>query len=273
MTAGLATVLYFVAPKLPPNPIVGFRAGYAYVSRKVRVRLTRVSAVIFMCLGVVVATASLVLGDLAAAIILAVGAVAVLVVMIAYASRVAEVELFKLPGRERAGVGEVAPVRPTIVHVAVVAASVIISTAYTLLNYGELPNIMAVHFKWGWQPDSYLPKSEGVLTVLSFQAVTAAIALYTYYLGWRPEALYKSWYSRSDFRKVTNTIYTVVMLTAALSAVANVSTITYNMWGKPSSVLEYTIYALLAALLASSAYLATLIVRTYMRRTVHIDYG
>jgi len=150
VTAGLAAALYFAAPKLPPNPIIGFRAGYAYISRRVWVRLTRISAVVFMCLGVVVATASLVLGDFAAAIILAAGAVAVLVVMMAYASRVAEVELFKLPSREHAGVGEIAPVQPTLVHVAVVAASVIISIAYTLLNYGELPDTMAVHFKWGW---------------------------------------------------------------------------------------------------------------------------
>lgn len=56
---GVGLIIYFIANRIPPNPFLGFRIGYAYVSRRVWVKLNRISGIVVALIGVLVLVESL----------------------------------------------------------------------------------------------------------------------------------------------------------------------------------------------------------------------
>jgi len=92
---GLA--LAMVADRLPPNPFVGFRVGYAYTSRRAWVAANRAAGLGLAALGLAAAAVGLLAGVVAEAVFLMAASLPLLAALVSYAERAAERSLLSEP--------------------------------------------------------------------------------------------------------------------------------------------------------------------------------
>ena len=92
---GLAMAM--VADRVPPNPLIGFRVGYAYTSRRAWVAANRAAGLGLAVLGLASALVGLAGGMVAEAVFLVAASVPLLAGLVAYAERVAERSLLSEP--------------------------------------------------------------------------------------------------------------------------------------------------------------------------------
>lgn len=92
---GLAMAM--VADRVPPNPLLGFRVGYAYTSRRAWAAANRAAGLGLAALGLASALVGLAGGVVAEALFLLVASLPLLAGLVAYAERVAERSLLSEP--------------------------------------------------------------------------------------------------------------------------------------------------------------------------------
>lgn len=262
--------LYFLASKIPPNPLVGFRAGYSYVSRRVWVRLNRVSALALIALAAVVFTLGCLYGSLAAALTSGIGSIVLVAALIPYAEAVAEKELIRSPaagGR----VTELKGLPPHPILVTLVVASALASLTYLAVTYPQLPPEIPTHFNIWLQPDSYGPKSDGAAAAATGVIVAISLTLLIYVLGWRKvEALYKPWFDQRVFHKVLNSVYLLLAVVTLMASLTPVTMIQYAISGSLPQIIVIALYSLIILAAALTIHVVWVSIRAYLRKRVSV---
>ncbi|MCD6323862.1 MAG: DUF1648 domain-containing protein [Desulfurococcales archaeon] len=274
--AGLGLVaagalLYAFSGKLPPNPFVGVRIGYAYVSRKAWVKLVKVSSILVAALGAVSAALSLTVGDLPGLMSVGLGSVIITYFLIYYAERVGEEESLRTPAKQWEVLKEVPKIPPPAAALLIVIGTAVVSMLYVMVNYPKLPEQVPSHFGPDWKPNAYSPKSVAVGVTFTNELIILAVTALLYYLGWRkPEALYKPWFDISTYVKVVNTLYIVLALVNMLVGIGSTTMIVYALNNGMPSWLIISFDVVLVALLLSVVYLIAVTVKAYRR--VRVSY-
>ncbi len=193
---GLALAL--VADRLEENPLVGFRIGYAYTSRRAWVRANRFAGAVFAFAGFASIAIGLAFGPIAQVVFLAVATPFLLIVMVAYASSIAEKTLLSEPSEKAEPLRVEGPDRPGLV-----ASTVLVGFMACVLAGVRLV-------------------AEGLTAAGAVVVVSAAPSLYLAYLSLsRPEAYYQPWLSPEQVRTIATLApiaYSVADLSVALFA-------------------------------------------------------
>jgi hypothetical protein len=266
---GLGALLYLIAEKLPPNPFVGFRVGYSYVSKDVWVKVTKVSALALVALGGAGGVVGYLWGDLSAAVCTMLGVLVIVIALIPYAERLAEKELIKKPSEKTGTHAGIPRVPPNLALTLLTLASSVGSIAYLLLNYPHMPDRIATHFGLTLNPDSFGPKSEAVIANASGVSIITLVTLLIYYLGWKkPEALYKPWFDLITFRKIVNALYILLASVTMMASLGVVAVVQYSLTQAPDLLLKYSFYGLLALSLGMTLYILNLNIKAYGRKKI-----
>ncbi len=271
LVSGLAVaasgiVLYVLADKIPPNPFIGVRVGYAYVSKRAWVRVMKAGSALLTLLGIAAAMMSYPFGDLAALMGIGLGSVALTYFIIHYAEKVGEEESLRTPEVRREPLKEIPKVAPPLAALLIVAGSAIISTLYVVINYPNLPAQVPTHFGPNWKPDAYSPKSVALGTVLADELIIIPLTAFIYYLGWsKPEALYKPWFDIHTYLKVVNTLYILLALVNMLVGLGNAIMVIYTLNNNIPEWFTYSFDAGLIGILLCVAYLFAVTVQAYRK--------
>jgi len=169
---GVGLIIYFIANRIPPNPFLGFRIGYAYVSRRVWVKLNRISGIVVALIGVLVLVESLFFGKVLALLLMPAQLVVATVILVECAERLAEKELINIPGGRETEIKPIQPFKPNILHIIIPLVMLGVLVGYTITLYPQLPDKVAVHFDINGRPDRYGSKTE-VLVVLLISSLSS----------------------------------------------------------------------------------------------------
>ncbi len=266
LIAVTGAALYLLAERLPMNPFVGFRIGYAYISRKLWVKLNKEAGLVLAVIGAFLMPASLILEPLASIMLLLALLVGATIVLVERASRLAEKELLSAPPREAAPGARITPVPPSIGHVAALVAAVVFTIGGLAAYYPMLPDNVAVHFTWSGVPDSYAPKASIPALVLTPFLVLLVLTAFFFILGYRkPEAFYKPWLPWSMITRFVGILYTLLIAVLLVASFANLDLLYYNVYGYHLVPTPIFVTVSLTVTLGLTAYLIAVLVKAYTR--------
>ncbi|NPA04693.1 MAG: DUF1648 domain-containing protein [Crenarchaeota archaeon] len=247
MATGAALAL--AAGRLPPNPIVGARLGYAYASRSAWTRVNRVTGICLAVLGALILLVEYVYGGFAAILLFMAATPAILVLLSLYAERVAE----RLSIGEAAAVGRrvVEPRLPRILALPAAAGILVmvLAEAYTLLVYPMLPETMATHFNMAGVPDGFSSKESWLYVSAALSILVTGIDLYAVTaVALKPLLLYKPWYTPGDLRLAAAAFSLLALLISLITGYGIIDVTYYNLYGHHPLALTPLILILLACL-------------------------
>ncbi len=172
--AGVIT--YFLAPAVGPNPIFGFRIGYAYASRETWDKTNRLGGALFALVGIGTAILGQVLQfmNLATRDGMSVLIVAMLAALIGTTAWMFMYARGLAQGTTLAR--ELAPVRFRWSYLVPVTVTFALLAAFMLYVYPTLPaDRIASHFNINEQPDGWQMRDEFLLTFLGMSALFVAL--------------------------------------------------------------------------------------------------
>ncbi len=260
-------ILALISRKLPINPFLGFRIGYVYISRNIWIKMNKLAGVVFAFLGAIFLVMPYIIDALVTLILMLFSIIAVTMILIEYASKIAELELIKLPAKERATKLErIEPLYPSIPIIALLVVSISIFLYSLIVLYPQLPEVVAVHFSLSGAPDRYGSKIELLAASIAGPALFYTLLAYFTYLGVkRPEAFYKPWLKPIEVRRYALSLITALALGSIIVTIAIYDAIYYNLTNTHVVPLLPTTTVMILALLVIIAYMLLVIVKAYRR--------
>jgi uncharacterized membrane protein len=209
-------VVYFLAPRVGPNPIFGVRVGYAYASREVWDRTNRFGGALLVSIGIVTLIGGLVLqlftdprtGMVVLTAVMIAGLIGATGWMIAYARSLAQ-------GAPEARM--FAPVRFNWLYLAPTLLTFAALVAVMLWFYPQLPvERMATHFGFDDQPNGWMTRDGFVLTFLGLSALFVVLNLVVVLVSTRePVLAIGRWGDRWLLTPERGLVFTGMMLALA----------------------------------------------------------
>ena len=263
----VGAVIYLSAAKIPPNPFIGFRIGYSYVSREVWTKLLKVSSLGILVLGILSLIIGWLYGTSPSALITGVGSIIMLVLLLPYARIIAEKEQIRKPAVVRGPTQGIPKLTPNPVLPSLVLAVGIASLIHIAINYWALPKQLPAHyvpFNPYWVPDIFAPKHEIVMLMTSVNALIIGVTLLIYYLGWRrPEVLYIPWFGKALLRRAINIFYLLLAISSLTTSLMAIIIVQDGITGSTPVYLAAVEDSLLAALTALIIYLTWITASAY----------
>ncbi len=265
LTSG--ALLALLAGRVPANPILGFRVGYAYVSRRAWVKLNRVAGACLCVLGASLIPQYLLLGGAGLTVLLfGVELTALTAALILYGERVAEAELISeaapaLPGKP-------VPVRGYGINP---LATALMLLGVLILAYSAtlLPSIgggeVAVHFGVSGEPNGFMPASQLPTLYLAPVFVGGLALLFMFLSVRKPESFYKPWLTEREITVLTHSLQVMLASVFLVASLAIYDTIHYNVYGAHAVPLQFLIPASLAMVFAPTAIIVAVSVKAYRR--------
>ena len=131
----IGLLIYKFAHRIPSNPFLGFRVGYAYLSRGLWIRLNRIAGLTFSIIGLVLTILSfIIINDVVMAITLTLTIIVSFTFLIIYSSKITETELFKIPEHREGDYRVIKSIPPTTFHLILTLAPYIGLPITTLFN-------------------------------------------------------------------------------------------------------------------------------------------
>ncbi|OWJ54949.1 hypothetical protein Pdsh_04440 [Pyrodictium delaneyi] len=195
------------AEKLPPNPLLGFRIGYTFVSRRTWTQANRVAGLAMAALGLLATGASMI-DPPWGILVLNISLPMLLVALVEYAERLAEKQLIAEPLTPGEGSGE--PLKPLGLARITLPVAIIIAIVYMIVVL-RLDRIYAL---------------QQLVNQAAFLGIHT-LTLYSSYLGIRrPEAFHVPWLTLSENRRVASAIIISLLLVSAYVALSTISCFT-----------------------------------------------
>jgi len=188
-------VIYFLAPRVGPNPIFGVRVGYAYASREIWDKTNRFGGVLFALAGVGTAM----LGQLLQFLnIVGRDAVNVLVIAMLVALAGAMAWVFGYARGLAQGTAlarQLAPVRFRWAYLAPMIITFILFVAFAAYVYPALPaDRVPSHFNINDQPDGWQSRDEFMATFLGMSVLFLALNALVVFIATRePMIAFSRW--------------------------------------------------------------------------------
>ena len=260
--------LALLAGRIPVNPILGFRVGYAYVSKRAWVKLNRVAGACLCALGALLIPEYLLLGNAGITVmIFGIEIVILTLALILYGERVAEAELISeaLP--------ENVPSKPTPVKGyginPLAAALVLLGVILLAYSVTLIPKVkgeeIASHFGFSGEPNGFMPVSQLPTLYLAPVFIGCLVLLFMFLSIKKPESFYKPWLTE---REITLLVHTLQVTFAAVFLVVSVAiydTIYYNIYEEHAISLQIFIPALLVMVFVPVTILLVVSAKAYSR--------
>jgi len=268
-------LLALLAGRIPANPILGFRIGYAYVSKRAWVKLNRVAGACLCILGASLIPQYLLLGDAGTTVLLfGVELTALTAALILYGERVAEAELISeatpsIPG-------EPVPVRGYGIN-PLAAALMLLGVVILAYSVTLLPSIrggdVAVHFGVSGEPNGFMPASQLPTLYLAPAFIGGLALLFMFLSVKKPESFYKPWLTE---REITILVHSLQVMTASVFLVISVAiydTIYYNIREAHAIPVPLFMPASLAMILVPTVVIIVVAVKAYVRWVKELRAG
>ena len=224
-------ILYIIVPRIKPNPFLGFRVGYVYVSRRLWVKANRIASITLSLIALTSIILSPIIGETASLIVLVLGATITVITLTLYFERLAEKELISMPPiTEEKTSTMIEPIYPSIYHIIPPIIALTLLVIGLILYYPMLPLEVAVHFNIEGLPDRYTSKTEALLIIVS--SVITVYSLYSFiiFLGLKkPEAFHKPGLSIRTIRKIVGILYTILSVASTLVCLGMLDILYYNV--------------------------------------------
>ncbi len=224
-------ILYIIVPRIKPNPFLGFRVGYVYVSRRLWVKANRIASIMLSLIALASIILSPIIGGTASLIVLVIGVTTTVVILTLYFERLAEKELISMPPTtEEKTLTIIEPIHPSIYHIIPPIIALTILVIGLILYYPMLPPKVAVHFNIEGIPDRYTSKTEALLIIVSSVITVYSLYLFIIFLGLKkPEALHKPGLSIMTIRKIVGILYTILSVASTLVSLGMLDILYYNV--------------------------------------------
>ncbi len=269
--------LLLAANRLPPNPILGARIGYAYSSRAAWRSVNRLVAVALLLLGVVGLVVEYTAGGLPSLFIVLVSTPVLLLMASIYSERVAERAGLSEEGGGAGGLVEARLPRALTAPVLFGLAFIVAAEAYTLLIYPRLPSTLAVHFSASGTPDRFLDKHLWLGVSLALTLFVAGMDVFAFIVVmYKPIVLYKPWYRVSDLRLAAAAFALLSLFISVVMAYSVFDVAYYNIHGvhvAPVAVVVATVAVVLAPMLAVFTYLMAKATKRWLSETRQAGRG
>ncbi len=266
---GTGIILYLIANKIPPNPFLGFRIGYAYVSRSVWVKLNRIAGLIFTLVGLLTIVESFFINYEVVLLLLPIQLIVATILLVEYAERIAERELIKIPEGKEEKLEPIKPFYPHILHIIVPIAMLVAFVYFAITLYPQLPEKVAVHFNIHDIPNRYGSKTEVLATIIAAPAMVYTLLFFFIYLGVKkPVAFYKPWFKPQIVYRIVNILYTLLAVVAVTITLALIDVLYYNVYGE--HVLPVMIIGSFTTvvILGLTLYLVVIVVMSVRKRKI-----
>ncbi|MCD6370112.1 MAG: SdpI family protein [Thermoplasmata archaeon] len=173
----LAFLEYFVAPKVGPNPVFGFRVGYTFASRESWEKSNRFVGRLMLIHALLLLPLSLMGDEILALYLIAFMIPLVLIVPVGlrYASNILEMVGAKKGVEERR---KMQPIRIEGPWLWLPLIAYVIFLAVMIITCPELPSVVATHFDAGGNPNGWLSREE----LLLFNSLIGVLPLGIAYL-------------------------------------------------------------------------------------------
>ncbi len=259
--------LYIIAPRIKPNPFLGFRVGYVYVSRKLWVKANRIASIVIAVIALTAIALVHIVGAIASLMLMTLGLIASVVALTIYFEKLAEKELISTPPSIEEQDREpiiLEPMPPSIYHITPPIIMLAILVIGIATYYPQLPQEVAVHFNIEGIPDRYASKTETAI-IIALSTITAySVYAFIVLLGTRkPEAFYKPGLSSKTIKRVVNTLYTLLSIAATIVSIGMLDILYYNVNGVHIPLVNAVIMVSVALILLSITRLMVVIRREY----------
>ncbi len=265
--AGLA--LYITAPRIKPNPFLGFRIGYVYVSRKLWVKANRIASIIMAIIAFTTIALVHIVGATTSLVLMTLELIASIVALTIYFEKLAEKELISIPSsieEQNRELIVLEPMPPSIYHIAPPLVMLAILVIGILVYYPLLPQKVAVHFNIEGVPDRYASKTEATIIITLSITVVYSIYVFMALLGTRkPEAFYKPGLNSKTIRRIVNTLYTLLSITTTMVSIGMFDILYYNVSGAHIPLVNYIVMAFTALIVLSITRLALMLKKEYKK--------
>jgi len=176
-----ALLQYFVAPKIGPNPYLGFKIGYTFADRVVWNKTNRLMGKFMMIHALIMFPLCLIPNFLGYFLLIYVIPLLVFIpIGIKYASTLLEM---KGARAERASEKKLEPITVSIVWWSTPLVLFAILLILELATYSQLPEVVAVHFDAAGKPNGWSNRGDFILSFSLLSLMFVAISFIFVYLG------------------------------------------------------------------------------------------
>ncbi len=253
-------LLIVIGYRLKPSLFLGFRIGYAYISRYTWRKLNIYSGISFIVLGSILYL--LIFSGLTPPILLIVlplVLVAILIGLTEYGARLAEKELIRMESIEKVEYEKLRSIEAGFIPIAIASISIPIFIYFLIMYYPLLPEKIAIHFDIKGKPDLYADKSSGLLYIsLAFIVITAISLFFSYLSIKRPESFYRPIIPFTLMRRIASAINILLSILIIVILLAFVDTICYNVYRFHIVRIEFMPIVILVPLFIVIAYIVSI---------------
>ncbi len=193
-------------------PFVGFRVGYAYVSKRIWKKYSYLSGGVLLALGALSYILGIAVSPLMGIIISSLSLIFLAVLLTFLAERDAEKEALRLGLEPKKVERKFSPIPLGLPAIVVAAIAFFTVLATSLYLYPMLPKVVPTHFTLNGTPNAYSSKTEGVAGLLFGVGVLSGVAIFLGYLSIKkPEAYYRPYMKWESMKRLVEWLLILIM--------------------------------------------------------------
>jgi len=253
-----------------PVPFIGFRVGYAYISKRCWKKINIVAGLAFLSIALSVPIQRMVMDSGTLILLLALEIVVATWILTEVAERIAERELLRIEDTSTQcdSLTELRSLKPFPILVAVALAMLVVLIIVAVQEVPRLPSTVALHFGPNGEPDRYGSREELLTSlILSTTLIYSIYALFIYLGVKKPEAFHKPWLGIEGVRKIVEALYAILTLIAVIVDFAFIDTIHYNAYGSHVASPNIMVPLTLGSIFVLVLYATIMYVRYYLKNS------